>query len=132
MISISRLIKSFRYALNGIRIALREEQNFRIHFVAGILVFVVAFLFGIDRMEWIALIIVAGGVLLAEMVNTIFERIVDVLKPRIHPLAETIKDMMAATVVVTVAVAVVVGAIVFVPYIVLLFEEGLSAFPVFA
>ena len=115
MISIPRLVKSFRYAWNGLRVVIREEQNFRIHMVAGLIVFIAAIWFRIEPMEWVSLIIVAGLVMMAEMVNTIFERIVDVLKPRIHPFAEVIKDMMAAMVVLAVCVSVLVGIIIFLP-----------------
>ncbi|MCA9376120.1 MAG: diacylglycerol kinase family protein [Candidatus Doudnabacteria bacterium] len=118
MISLVRLAKSFKYAINGVRITLREEQNFRVHMVSGVLVALIGWAFHIEALEWVALVIVSGLVLLAEMVNTIFERIVDVLKPRIHPFAEVVKDMMAATVVLAVFVAVIVGLIIFVPYLV--------------
>lgn len=118
MISLVRLAKSFKYAINGVRITLREEQNFRVHMVSGVLVALIGWALHIEALEWVALVIVSGLVLLAEMVNTIFERIVDVLKPRIHPFAEVVKDMMAATVVLAVFVAVIVGLIIFVPYLV--------------
>jgi len=44
--------------------------------------------------------------------------VVDILKPRIHPYAKLIKDLMAATVLITSIVAVVVGILIFYPYIV--------------
>ncbi len=121
MISPIRLAKSFRYAWNGLRVTWREEQNFRLHGIAGVLVIIAGFWLHVEALEWIALIIVSGLVLLAEMSNTIFERIVDVLKPRIHPFAEVVKDMMAASVVLAVGVAVAVGVIIFVPRLFILF-----------
>jgi len=56
-------------------------------------------------------------VLIMELINTVFERVVDILKPRIHPYARVIKDLMAATVLITSIVAVIVGVIIFYPYI---------------
>ena len=41
----------------------------------------------------LTLTIVAG--LILEILNTILEKIVDILKPRVHPYAEAIKDMMS-------------------------------------
>ena len=56
--------------------------------------------------------------LVMELINTVFERVVDILKPRVHPYARLIKDLMAATVLITSIVAVVVGIIIFYPYII--------------
>ena len=122
MFSPVRLVKTFRYALNGLRVTWREEQNFRIHVLAGFVVVLVGLWFRITSSEWIALIIVSGLVMIAEMSNTIFERIVDVLKPRMHPFAEVVKDMMAASVVLAVGVSVVVGGIIFLPRLLNLFS----------
>ena len=53
-----------------------------------------------------------------ELINTIFEKVVDVLRPRIHHYAEVIKDIMAAAVLVSSIGAVIIGVLIFLPYIV--------------
>jgi len=55
-------------------------------------------------------------VLILELINTVVERVVDILKPRIHPYARLIKDLMAAVVLISSIVAVIVGIIIFYPY----------------
>ena len=40
-----RLIDSFNYAIDGILYALRTQRNMRIHFVAGLLVLLLASIF---------------------------------------------------------------------------------------
>ena len=64
----------------------------------------------------IILILVIASVLVLELINTIFEKMVDILRPRIHYYAEVIKDVMAAAVLVTSIAAVIVGILIFAPY----------------
>lgn len=97
---------------------IREEQNMRIHVVAFLIVMALAALVRVTIYELIALLIVSGLVLFAELLNTLLERVVDILKPRIHPFAESVKDMMAASVMMTALLAVIVGLLVFVPAII--------------
>jgi diacylglycerol kinase len=56
-------------------------------------------------------------VLISEIINTAIERIVDILKPRIHPYARLIKDLMAAAVLISVTASIIVGIIIFYPYV---------------
>ena len=56
-------------------------------------------------------------VLIMELINTIMERVVDILKPRVHPYVRLIKDLMAASVLLASILAVIVGLIIFIPYI---------------
>ena len=73
--------------------------------------------FQVKVWEAVALIIVMGMVLILELVNTIFEKIVDILKPRIHHYVEVIKDIMATAVLMASVGAAIVGIIIFYPYI---------------
>jgi diacylglycerol kinase len=56
------------------------------------------------------------AVLVLESLNTIFEHLSDILKPRLHDYVRIIKDIMAATVLITSLGALVVGIIIFWPY----------------
>lgn len=112
-----RIIKSFRYAFKGLYYAFAEEQNFRFHIITAVLVFVLMFLVDTSYLEKIILIILVGQVIVAELINSIFERIVDILKPRLHPYAKKIKDMTAAIVFIAALVSLVCGLIVFIPKI---------------
>jgi diacylglycerol kinase len=49
--------------------------------------------------------------------NTIFERLSDALKPRLHPMVKEIKDMMAGAVLITAITAVTVAGIIFSSYL---------------
>lgn len=110
--------KSFRHALRGLVYALKNEKNFQNQIVAAIGVIIAMFYFEVTRAEMIVLFLVIMTVLIMELLNTIMERVVDILKPRIHPYAKLIKDLMAATVLLSSILAIIIGLVIFVPYMV--------------
>ena len=116
MNSFRKLFKSFRYAVRGLKYVLKNEQNFQIEILGGIFVVILMFLFPTRNLEKFALFIVIFAVLVMELINTIFERVVDMLKPRVHPYAQLVKDVMAAAVLLSSIGAVIVGIIIFWPY----------------
>ncbi len=118
MFSLKRLIRSFRYALRGVAHVFREEQSFRIQIVAGLVVLILALYFGIKVWEAVALMLVIIMVLVLELINSVFERVIDILKPRMHPYVETIKDIMAAVVLISSIGAVLIGVLILGPYVV--------------
>jgi diacylglycerol kinase len=111
------LKNSFLYAAKGLSYTFRNEQNFRIQLLLGAVVVVLMVVFKVRQWEAVALIFVMVAVLIMELLNTILERFVDLLKPRLHHYSEIIKDMMAAAVFLTSLGALVVGCIIFVPHL---------------
>jgi diacylglycerol kinase (ATP) len=116
--SIRNRIKSFSYALAGIRRFVWQEHNARIHLAATITVIIAAFLLHVSRLESIALILVVGGVWATEMLNTCLEMIADIISPEEHPIIKFIKDLAAGAVLVAAVTAVIVGLIIFIPKII--------------
>jgi len=114
---IRRIGKSFRHAARGLKYSLSNERNFQIEVVIAVFVFALIFIFKLKNWEAIALVLMIMWVLMMELTNTVVERVVDILKPRIHPYARLIKDIMAAVVLISSLTAVVVGVIVFYPYV---------------
>ncbi|MBI4713882.1 diacylglycerol kinase family protein [Candidatus Uhrbacteria bacterium] len=115
--SISRLIKSFSHALRGVRVVFKSEQNFRMQTLAAVAIIVLAIWFEVNAFEWIVLLLLIGLILTLELINSVFERIVDTFKPRIHPIVHDIKDIMAATVLLMSLIAVVIGVVIFAPHL---------------
>jgi undecaprenol kinase len=105
----------FTYALNGIKEAFKSERNFRLHLLSTILVIIVGIYLKINVGEWIAIVIVIGLVITAELFNTAIEEIINYMKPEIHPAAKKIKDLAAAGVLLTSITALIVGLIIFMP-----------------
>lgn len=118
MIKIKRLYKSFRYAFKGLAKTFREEQNLQIQMFVGLVMIFLAAYFQIDRLEWALLIFIIGLVLLMEIANSAVERITDVLKPRLDTYVKEIKDIAAAAVMLSTFIAIIVGIIIFWPYII--------------
>ena len=109
--------KSFIYAARGIKTVWKEEQNFRFHSVAAVLVLFLAVILRINRLEFVILFLVIGSVLILELVNTMFERLIDILKPRVHDYSKVIKNISSGIVFLVAIISVVVGVIIFYPYI---------------
>ncbi|MFA6193344.1 MAG: diacylglycerol kinase family protein [Parcubacteria group bacterium] len=117
MDNFKKLFKSFKYAGRGLKYVTKNEQNFQLEILGGIFIVILMYLFPTRSLEKIALFIVIFAVLVIELINTIFERVVDMLKPRMHPYAQLVKDIMAAAVLISSIGAVIVGVIIFYPYI---------------
>ncbi|HEV3412340.1 MAG TPA: diacylglycerol kinase family protein [Puia sp.] len=108
-------LKSFSFALSGIREFLIREHNARIHLVATVAVIVAAYAFRVSNTEWALLAIVTGAVWTTEMLNTCIEKIMDFVDPEEHPLIKSIKDLAAGAVLAAAFTAVVVGLLIFIP-----------------
>lgn len=114
---LGKLKRSISHAIDGLAYAIQRERNFRIELVAAFFVLALIFVLKIKSWEAIILILMIMWVLIMELINTVFERIVDMLKPKIHPYARLIKDIMASAVLISSIVAVIVGVIIFYPYL---------------
>ncbi len=113
--SISKRVKSFSYAFNGLKILFQEEHNARIHLVAAFCVLVVGFVFKISNMEWIAVIFAIGLVFVLETINSVIENLADFISPEKNESIKKVKDLSAAAVLIGAITAAVVGLIVFIP-----------------
>lgn len=114
--SLKERIKSFRYAINGIRTSLWQEHNFRIHLVAAFLVIALGFYFQVTSSEWLWLITAISLVLITEMINTALEHLVNLVEPNQNPKAGKVKDIAAGAVLIAAIGAIAIGIIIFWPY----------------
>jgi diacylglycerol kinase len=117
MKKIKRLCSSFANAYRGLLYVVEKEQNFRIELIAGIAIITTMIILQVERWEAVVLLFAIGGVLVLEMINTLVERIVNIFKPRMHPHARVVKDIMASAVFIASIGAGVIGIIIFWPYI---------------
>jgi diacylglycerol kinase (ATP) len=116
-ISLHSWWKSFRFAFNGIYQFFQQEPNARLHLIATVLLLVIAWYFQVSNAEKIALVIVTGGVWVAEAFNTVIEKIMDLISPERRPEVAFIKDLSAGAVLLSALTALITGAIVFIPKI---------------
>lgn len=110
--------KSFSNALRGLAYVTKNEKNFQNELAAAVLVIIAMIYYHVTRAEMVVLFLVIAGVLILELSNTVVERVVDILKPRIHPYARLVKDLMAAGVLISAILATIVGLIIFLPHII--------------
>lgn len=106
-----------RYAFKGFRFVFTHEQNFRLQILIALVVILAMLYFRITGIQAVMLIFCIVSVLVLEVINSIFEHLVDLLKPRIHYIVGEIKNMMAAAVLLASVSAGIIGFIIFWPYL---------------
>jgi diacylglycerol kinase len=109
-------MRSVTHAVRGIFFTLKSERNFQVEALVAILVLLLMFWLPLTRTEEAILIMTIVLVLAMELINTAVERVMDILKPRVHPYARVIKDVMAGAVFLVSFGAVLIGILVFLPY----------------
>jgi undecaprenol kinase len=111
------LLSSFSFAVIGILTAIKDERNMRFHFISSLIVIFFSFYFSISKMEWIMVLFSIGGMFALELINSSIERVVDLVTTEYHPLAKQAKDMAAGAVFVYAVLSVIVGIVIFLPYV---------------
>ncbi len=112
------IIKSFKYAIDGIKEAFQSEKNMRVHFVLMVIAIILGIILKLSSIEWAILIITIGLVLILEFINTSLEQIVDIVSPEKQEKAKIAKDVAAAGVLISAIVAVLIGSFIFLPKII--------------
>lgn len=112
-----KLIKSFKYAFEGILIGIKEEQNMKIHITIMILVIIFGIMLKINTTEWIICILLFGLVISMELMNTAIENTVNLITKEKNQQAKIAKDVAAGAVLVSAIVSAIIGLMIFVPKI---------------
>ena len=109
------LLKSFRFAFEGLEVAFLKGRNFRIQVFIGFLAVVLGTILKLSMSEWLDLVLVISLVLILELVNTAIETIIDIVNPDISERVKIAKDVAAATVLLASVGSVIIGALLFIP-----------------
>jgi diacylglycerol kinase len=112
------MIKSFGFAVSGLRYAFKTQPNFKFHCFATVLVAVAGFYLQLDRADWLWLLAAVALVMISELLNTAIEVLVDHVSPKYHIQAGIVKDTAAAAVLVSAVAAAAIGLLIFVPKII--------------
>lgn len=118
-----RLFQSLRDAAKGIMYVFKNEQNFRLQLAAGALVLFLAWFFPVSKGELIVLVLLIFLVLILELLNSAVEKLADIFKPRLSLQIEIIKDIMAAMVLLSSLASLIIGLIIFWPYLIALLTK---------
>jgi undecaprenol kinase len=108
-------INSFRYAFEGIFHAVKSERNFKFHLIAAIIVITSGLLSDLTYTEWFIILVLIGGVLALELLNTAIERVVNLVTMERLPLAKEAKDLAAGAVLIFAIVSAIIGLLIFIP-----------------
>ena len=105
--------KSFLFAIQGFRTAVATERNIKVMLAVGACAVVAGLALQIDLLSWAIILLCCGVVIMAELLNTAVETVVDLVSPEFHPLAGRAKDIAAAAVWVLSCLVAIVGVLVF-------------------
>lgn len=111
------IIKNFKYALIGLGHILKSERNARIHLAVAVIVSIAAIVLDLPAAEMVAIFFAILTVFIAEIFNTVIEKVLDLVHPDQSPKVALIKDMAAGAVLVTAVGAAVMGFVIFSPYV---------------
>jgi diacylglycerol kinase len=115
--SLRSRLKSFHFAWNGLSSLFKYEHNSRIHLCAALIAIAAGIFLGLSSTEWILLVIVTGLVFITELFNSAIESLADRIDPEWHDLIMKAKDYSAAAVLISALIAIIAGAIIFIPKI---------------
>lgn len=112
-----KFLASCSHALHGVIHAFKSERNFRIQIALGFLAIFAGVGLQITRIEWLFLIVAIVSVLVGELCNTAIEKMANIVSPGHNELIRHVKDMMAGMVLLLSIGAVIVGMLIFLPYV---------------
>lgn len=121
-------LRSFAFAGKGLWTMLREEHNAWLHCLATVIVLAAGLHCGLTSYEWCWIVLAVVSVWTAEAINTAFECLADVASPNFHPMVEKAKDVAAAAVLITSVGALVIGILIFGPYLLDCFDGSFDLF----
>jgi diacylglycerol kinase len=115
--TVNKHVKSQSYAWNGVWLIIKSQLNFRIELLVTLVVIAAGFYFKLSLIEWYGVIFSFTLVLLAEALNSSIEKACDAIMTKRHGAIRYAKDVSAGAVLFAAIAAVVVGYLVFSPYI---------------
>lgn len=115
--SVHSRIKSFSFAISGLRHLVRTEHNARVHLAATIVAIGVCAAVGISLADWRWITLAIALVWIAEALNTAIEAICDLVSPGCNDAVKVAKDVSAAAVLLASIAAVLIGAATIAPYV---------------
>jgi len=113
-------IRSFDYAFRGIKFLIKSQHNARIHLLATILAILLGYYLRIKQAEWIFITIAIILVWITEAINTSLELLANLVSKEHDDLIGRAKDVAAGAVLISAIGSVIIGILVFIPYLITL------------
>jgi diacylglycerol kinase len=118
-----KIVKSFTFAFNGLKLCFVSEINFKIHLLLAIAALLLGVACSISNTEWLAVTICIAFVTATEMINTAVEKLCDLVQKDFHPGIKKIKDIAAGAVLLAAFCSLVIGVVIFLPKIIVLIKS---------
>ena len=115
-------MKSLGYAFEGIAFSIKNNSNFRIQIAVAIIVIIASIFFDVTAFEMGILGTMIILVFVCEMLNTAIEEVVNLIAKDYKIEAKIAKDVGAGMVLLASIGSVIVGILVFLPYIISFFK----------
>ena len=117
-----RFFKSFKYAFEGIHYAFKNDQNLLAHLAVAFLVINMSVALKVSPYEMGILGLTIMMVIVAEMVNSAIEKMVDLITKEHRQEAKIAKDVSAGMVLLTAMAASIIGTLIVLPHILSVFR----------
>ncbi|HCC67851.1 TPA: UDP kinase [Patescibacteria group bacterium] len=115
------LFQSQLHAIKGILQIVKNERNFRIQIAVAIVVTLTGIILKISHNDWIAVGFLIALVLISEAFNSVIEAVCDTVSKEYRVNIKYAKDVSAGAVLVSAILSVILGLIIFIPYIIKIF-----------
>ena len=113
---IFKRIKGIIIALSGMFFLLKNEDSIKVQSLFFLLFIGLGYYFEITKNEWIIHIILIGFILSVEALNTVAEKICDIINSKYDSRIKLIKDISAGAVSFAVISSLIVLVIIYCPY----------------
>lgn len=106
-------LEACQNALDGIIYAITTQGNIKKQLVIAVIVMLVSLFFDLNKAEFLCLMFTVVLIIVAEMINTAIETVVDLYTDLYHPKAKIAKDVAAGGVVIAAINAIIVAYFLF-------------------
>lgn len=111
-----KLVLSFYHAIRGMYYACRNERNMIIHLAIALVVLIASFVLGMDKAEFLIILLCIALVLTLETINTAFEYMVDLFHGKEeNTIVMMLKDVASAAVLIASIFSAIIGLWIFLP-----------------
>ena len=110
-------LKSFVHAFNGMKYFFLHERNGKVQLCMAVLAVALGAGFGLTPAEWTAVLLCIALVPGLEMLNSVVEKLCDLVQEEFNPKIKIVKDVAAGAVLWVSIISAIIGCIIFIPKI---------------
>lgn len=114
---ISKWVQSFNNAIEGLIFVFKTQRSMKVHFIFTFIIVITCLILKVSFVDFLFLVFAITFVLIAEMLNTALEMIMDMISESYHPLVRIAKDVSAGAVLIATITAIIVGYLILAKYL---------------